>query len=212
MAIPFLSALMSQAIMLPEGPTINCCCFLFFFPFFFGLQGNCPPSVNCCIDGYRGFAAAVSLVFFYIGPLSTLVKVVRHKDSSSLNPPFSIMVFLNVVMWLSYGLVRDPHSIPHALGLSCAQSLMRSTLMHSTLYALNPSCTHSFMHSLLHALNNSCSRSFMHSIPHRSGIMHSIPHVLTPSCTQSLVYSTLYALNPSRIYPFMRSIPHPISR
>ena len=49
----------------------------------------------------------MSLVFFYIGPLSTLVKVVKHKDSSSLNPPFSIMVFLNVVMWLSYGLVRS---------------------------------------------------------------------------------------------------------
>ena len=157
--------------MLPEGPTINCCCFLFFFSFFFGLQGNCPPSVNCCIDGYRGFAAAVSLVFFYIGPLSTLVKVVRHKDSSSLNPPFSIMVFLNVVMWLSYGLVRDPHSIPHALNPSCTQPLMHSiphALNPSLIsdHALTPSCTRPFMHSTLHALNPSRTQSLTHSISH----------------------------------------------
>lgn len=104
------------------------------------------PTTSCCFDGCRGFAAAVSLVFFYIGPLSTLVKVVKHKDSSSLNPPFSIMVFVNVVMWLSYGLVRDAHSIPHALNPSCTQCLM-----HSIPRALNP-----------HALNSSCNKSLMH--------------------------------------------------
>ncbi|DBA77905.1 TPA: hypothetical protein ACH3X2_008332 [Trebouxia sp. C0005] len=65
-----------------------------------------------------GFAAAVSLVFFYTGPLSTLVKVVKHKDSSSLNPPFAIMVFINVVMWLSYGLaIKNPFIwVPETIG------------------------------------------------------------------------------------------------
>lgn len=66
----------------------------------------------------RGFAAAVSLVFFYTGPLSTLVKVMKHKDSSSLNLPFSIMVFMNVVMWLSYGLaIKNPFNwVPETIG------------------------------------------------------------------------------------------------
>ena len=99
------------------------------------------PTTNCCFHCYRGFAAAVSLVFFYTGPLSTLVKVVKHKDSSSLNPPFAIMVFINVVMWLSYGLVRDPHRIFHALDLTCTQSLMRSIPHQSVSDALNPSST-----------------------------------------------------------------------
>ncbi len=154
--MPFLSASTSQAIMLPLSPI-----------------------TSCCFYGCRGFAAAVSLVFFYIGPLSTLVKVVKHKDSSSLNPPFSIMVFLNVVMWLSYGLVRDPHSIPHALNASCTQAPMHSIphalkpsytqiLMHSLPHALNPSCTQLLMHSIPHALNPSCTQSLMRSIPHRS--------------------------------------------
>lgn len=167
MAVHFLSALMSQAIMLPKGPI-----------------------TKCWFYGCRGFAAAVSLVFFYTGPLSTLVKVMKHKDSSSLNPPFSVMVFMNVIMWLSYGLVRDPHSIPHAL---------------------NPSCTQFFMHSIPHALNPWCTQSLMHSMPHWSAIMHSLPHALTPSCTQSLMYSTLHALNPSCTQSLTHSIPHALN-
>lgn len=62
-------------------------------------------SSDCSTALCRGFAAGTSLVFFYAGPLSTLVKVMRNRDSSSLNPPLSIMAFINMVMWLSYGLV-----------------------------------------------------------------------------------------------------------
>ena len=101
------------------------------------------PITNCCVHACRGFAAAVSLVFFYVGPLSTLVKVVKHKDSSSLNPPFSIMVFLNVVMWLSYGLVRY-------------------SLILSRTHALTHSLTHSITHSLIHF--SSLPRSLTHSL------------------------------------------------
>ena len=150
------------------------------------------PHNQVLVHGCRGFAAAVSLVFFYTGPLSTLVKVMKHKDSSSLNPPFSIMVFMNVVMWLSYGLVRDPHSIPHALNLSCTQSLM-----HSTPHALNSSCTQFLMHSIPHALNPSCTQSLTDQRSCTHSLMHSIPHVLDPSCTQPFMHSIPHALNPS---------------
>lgn len=142
----------------------------------------------------------MSLVFFYTGPLSTLVKVMKHKDSSSLNPPFSVMVFMNVVMWLSYGLVRDPHSIPHALNSSCTQFLM-----HSIPDALNPSCTQCLTDQ----------RSCTHSL------MHSLPHALNPSCTRPFMHSTLHALNPSRTQSsctqsltdqfMMHSVRHPLA-
>ena len=54
---------------------------------------------------HRGAAGALALVAYYTAPLSTLIKVVRRKDSSSLHAPLCIMNFVNMCMWLSYGLV-----------------------------------------------------------------------------------------------------------
>ncbi|KAK9803005.1 hypothetical protein WJX73_009560 [Symbiochloris irregularis] len=56
-----------------------------------------------------GAAGTVALVLYYTAPLSTLIKVVRKRDSSSLHPPLCIMNVVNVVCWLSYGVaIKNP--------------------------------------------------------------------------------------------------------
>ena len=48
-------------------------------------------------------------VLYYIAPLSTLVRVVRGRDSSSLHLPQLVANAVNVAMWLSYGVVSHSH-------------------------------------------------------------------------------------------------------
>jgi len=57
----------------------------------------------------RGSAGAVALVCYYTSPLSTIVRVVKTKDSSLLHPPLCIMNFVNMCLWLSYGVaIHNP--------------------------------------------------------------------------------------------------------
>ena len=66
-------------------------------------SGSSQQSIDNGPVSCRGSAGAVALVCYYTAPLSTLVKVVRTKDSSSLHVPLCIMNFFNMVLWLSYG-------------------------------------------------------------------------------------------------------------
>lgn len=61
----------------------------------------------------RGFAGAAALLSFYGAPLATLIKIIKSRDASSLDPRLAIMMFINMVMWLSYGLVSPALWIHH---------------------------------------------------------------------------------------------------
>lgn len=65
---------------------------------------------SCALRVMHGAAAAnVMLVFFFLSPLSTLLTVVRRRDSASLVLPLCVMNILNGALWSTYGLVRgDP--------------------------------------------------------------------------------------------------------
>jgi solute carrier family 50 protein (sugar transporter) len=57
-----------------------------------------------------GMTCSVVLGLFYGAPLTTLAKVVRQRDSSSLYPPLCALNFLSGAMWSLYGLfaTNDP--------------------------------------------------------------------------------------------------------
>jgi uncharacterized protein with PQ loop repeat len=63
-------------------------------------------------------AANVVLFMYYTSPLSTLADVLRHRDSSSLTLPMSVMNVVNGLLWLVYGLVRSDAFIwlPNGVG------------------------------------------------------------------------------------------------
>lgn len=63
-------------------------------------------------------AANVILFLFYLSPLSTLLDVLRHRDSTSLVLPLCAMNVGNGTLWLVYGLVRgDPFIwVPNGVG------------------------------------------------------------------------------------------------
>jgi solute carrier family 50 protein (sugar transporter) len=51
-----------------------------------------------------GFTANAILLVYYAAPLSTIITVVRTRNSASLHMPLSIMNTINGVLWLVYGL------------------------------------------------------------------------------------------------------------
>ena len=59
----------------------------------------------------RGFAGAFALLCYYVAPLTTLVKIIKARDSSTLNPLYCIMMFCNMALWLCYGLVSTHCSL-----------------------------------------------------------------------------------------------------
>lgn len=54
----------------------------------------------------RGISAIVWLMVYYLIPLSTMVKIVRTKDASSIYMPLAFAAALNGGLWTVYGLVR----------------------------------------------------------------------------------------------------------
>ncbi|KAK9838406.1 hypothetical protein WJX84_011802 [Apatococcus fuscideae] len=78
-------------------------------------QLNAPQKTKTNIWGSAG---GVALVAYYTAPLSTLIKVMRSRDSSSLHPPLCFMNFTNMCLWLSYGIaIKNPFIwVPETVG------------------------------------------------------------------------------------------------
>eukprot|EP00887_Chlorella_sp_A99_P007766 scaffold20.g7766.t1 len=70
-----------------------------------------------------GFTANAILLMYYAAPLSTILTVVRTRNSSSLFFPLAIMNSVNGTLWLIYGIARKdlfiavPNGIGALLGL-----------------------------------------------------------------------------------------------
>eukprot|EP01034_Spumella_vulgaris_P023527 gene23527-29751_t len=69
-----------------------------------------------------GTCVMIFNVLYYAAPLSTLVKVIQLKDSSSILSSMVIVNLLNAVTWLVYGVaLSDPNIIvPHCIGMALA--------------------------------------------------------------------------------------------
>ena len=65
-----------------------------------------------------GLVVNINLVFFYGGPLSTMFRVLKAFDSSSIHRPTMIMNTLNGAFWTAYGIaIRDWFiAVPNGLG------------------------------------------------------------------------------------------------
>ncbi|KAK9810083.1 hypothetical protein WJX72_004467 [[Myrmecia] bisecta] len=65
-----------------------------------------------------GTAGGVALIAYYSAPLTTLIKVIRRRDSSSLYPPLCIMNFVNMLLWINYGIaIHNPFIwVPECVG------------------------------------------------------------------------------------------------
>lgn len=72
-----------------------------------------------------GFTANGILLMYYGAPLSTIVTVVKTKNSSTLNLPLCVMQCINGCLWLGYGVaVTDPFIyVPNAIG-ACTGGLL----------------------------------------------------------------------------------------
>lgn len=68
-----------------------------------------------------GSTAVALLCIYYVAPLSTLVQVLRERDSSSIYWPLSLMNLVNAVLWTVYGLARKDWffiAMPNAMGVA----------------------------------------------------------------------------------------------
>ena len=65
-----------------------------------------------------GVAVNLNLIFFYAAPLSTIVVVLRTKNSSSIHPCTMIMNTVNSFFWCMYSLAIQDHYIliPNGMG------------------------------------------------------------------------------------------------
>jgi solute carrier family 50 protein (sugar transporter) len=67
-----------------------------------------------------GIAANINLVFFLAAPLSSILVVVRHQNSSSIHGPTMMASIANCSLWSTYGLlaIHDPFIyLPNIIGL-----------------------------------------------------------------------------------------------
>jgi uncharacterized protein with PQ loop repeat len=66
-----------------------------------------------------GILGNVIVFLMFASPLSTFPKVVKKKDSSSINRPFAICQVLNCMVWVSYGLATNDIyvTMPNVAGL-----------------------------------------------------------------------------------------------
>lgn len=79
-------------------------------------------------------AANLILVFYFLAPLSTLLQVLRQRDSSSLVLAVSVMNTLNGLLWGTYGIaaLQDPFVwAPNAFGaaLGIIQTVLKLTIL-----------------------------------------------------------------------------------
>lgn len=77
-------------------------------------EPNCPARVLTLAC----FAANTILFFYFAAPLSTMLHVLRSRDSASLVLPLCVMNTINGVLWLIYGMVlSDPFIwVPNGAG------------------------------------------------------------------------------------------------
>jgi solute carrier family 50 protein (sugar transporter) len=59
----------------------------------------------------RGATAVTVLGVYYVCPLSTVAKVLKQRDSSSLYWPLSMMNVINGCLWFAYGLAITDYFI-----------------------------------------------------------------------------------------------------
>ena len=66
-----------------------------------------------------GVLGNIVVFLLFASPLSTFSKVVRTKDSSSINRPFAVCQVLNCLVWFGYGLAIDDVyvALPNFVGL-----------------------------------------------------------------------------------------------
>ena len=66
-----------------------------------------------------GLFANASIIVLFAAPLSTVMKVVADRNSSSINRPFGVMTVVNCIVWSAYSLyIGDIYiGIPNILGL-----------------------------------------------------------------------------------------------
>ena len=66
-----------------------------------------------------GLFANASIIVLFAAPLSTVMKVVKDRNSASINRPFGIMTVVNCIVWSAYSLyIGDIYiGIPNILGL-----------------------------------------------------------------------------------------------
>lgn len=70
-----------------------------------------------------GTIAVIVSIAYYAAPLSTMARVVRKKDASSLYLPLVLVNLVNAVLWFIYGLagINDIYVwLPNALGIALA--------------------------------------------------------------------------------------------
>lgn len=61
--------------------------------------------LRCCVL-CRGSTAVAVLGIYYVAPLSSLLQVMRERDSSSIYWPLSLANLVNALLWFAYGMVR----------------------------------------------------------------------------------------------------------
>lgn len=66
-----------------------------------------------------GFAVNINLIFFYVSPLSSIVTILRTKNSASIHFWTMFMMTANALFWCIYGLAIQDYYIllPNGLGL-----------------------------------------------------------------------------------------------
>ena len=66
-----------------------------------------------------GVLANVVVFLLFASPLATFSKVIRSKDSSSINRPFAVCQVFNCLVWFGYGLAIDDKyvALPNLVGL-----------------------------------------------------------------------------------------------
>ena len=66
-----------------------------------------------------GILGNVVVFFLFASPLSTFSKVIRTKNSSSINRPFAVCQVLNCIVWVAYGTATKDFylALPNVFGL-----------------------------------------------------------------------------------------------
>jgi len=72
----------------------------------------------------RGSTAVGVLAIYYVAPLTTMLKVLRQRDSASLNGPLSTMNVINGALWFAYGLAIKDYFIALPNGTGAALNVL----------------------------------------------------------------------------------------
>ena len=80
-----------------------------------------------------GTTAIILLILFYSSPLTTLYHVIKSKDASSFNYPFSLTCLINALLWTIYGLsIQDIFVYgPNAIGIIVSAVQILSKLIYA---------------------------------------------------------------------------------